>query len=164
MPIKNTKKKKREAMVKVALLAAFCFLFWLAAAADQTPPGSTVKGFKAPLQYFDPPHELQVQTFLEGSEAEPGADGLILIRNAKLQTYHEDGTKEMTATAPQCVYDSRQHTVSSAGPLQVQTVDNGMFILHEGVGFLWLQTNSQLSISNQVRTTINGTMTNLFTP
>jgi hypothetical protein len=148
---------------KFTLLAAFCLLFSLAIAADQKPPGSTVKSFRAPLKYFDPPHELQVQSFLEGDEAEPGSNGAILIRKAKLQTFHEDGSWEMTAEAPQCLWDSRQQTVSSPGPMQVVTSDEKYLFHHEGVGFIWMQTNSDLFISNNVCTTITP-LTNSPTP
>jgi hypothetical protein len=144
----------------VMLLAAFCFLLCLAAGADEKPAGNTIKGFQAPLEYFDPPHELQMKSYLEGSEAQPITNGLILIRKAKLKTFHEDGTVEMTVMAPECVFDSRQQTVNSAGPLQVQTSDNKLLL--EGTGFFWWQTNSDLMISNQVRTTITGTLTNTF--
>jgi hypothetical protein len=147
---------------KVPLLAVFCLLFSLAVAADQQPAGSTVKGFKAPLEYFEPPHELQVKTFLEGTEAVPGTNGII-IHNAKLQTYHEDGSWEMTATAPNCLWDSRQQTVSSPGPMQVLTADEKYLFHHEGVGFIWMQTNSDFFISNNVCTTITP-LTNSPTP
>jgi hypothetical protein len=152
----------RTAAGKVALLAAICLLVGLAVAAGQKPAASTVRGFQAPLEYFEAPHELQVKSFLEGTEAEPGADGVILIRNAKLQTFREDGGKEMTVKAPECIFDSRQHTVSSAGPLRVQTSDDKLLL--EGVGFFWQQTNSDLIISNQVRTTVRGSLTNTFIP
>jgi hypothetical protein len=139
---------------KVLLLLFFCSVFSLAVADQKQQPNSTIKGFKAPLEYFDPPHELQVKTFLEGTEAEPGTNGSISIRNAKLQTFHEDGSWEMTANAPHCFWDSRQQTVSSSGPLQVVTSDEKYLFHHEGVGFIWRQTNSDLIISNNVRTTI----------
>lgn len=158
MPIERT--RERAVAAKVAVAAAFCLLLGLALAVGQKPPSSTVRGFQAPLEYFDPPHELQMKSFLEGAEAEPGPDGVILIRNARLQTFHEDGSKEMTVRAPHCIFDSRQRTVSSAGPLEVQTSDDKLSL--EGVGFFWQQTNSDLIISNQVRTTIRGTLTNTF--
>lgn len=133
----------------------------LALAADpKPPPPSTVKGFQAPLEYFEPPHELQIKSFLEGAQADPGADGVIIIQDAKLQTYREDGGKEMTVKAPQCAFDSRQYTVSSAGPFQMQTSN----VTVQGVGFFWKQTNSELLISNQQVTTVTGQMTNSFTP
>ena len=155
------KKRERAAAIKAAVAAACCLLLGLMLAGAQNPTSSTVRGFQAPLDYFDPPHELQVRSFLEGTEAEPGPDGVILIQNAKLQTFHEDGSREMIVRAPHCVFDSRQRTVSDAGPLQVQTSDNKLLL--EGVGFFWQQTNSDLIISNQVRTTIRGALTNTFT-
>jgi hypothetical protein len=143
-----------------SLFAVFCFLIGLAVAADQKPPSSTVKGFQAPLQYFEPPHELQMKSYLEGAQADPGANGVIIIQNAKLQTFREDGVKEMTVKAPQCIFDSRGQTVSSAGPFQMQTSN----VMVQGVGFFWKQTNSELLISNQQVTTVTGQMTNSFTP
>lgn len=157
MLIRDHKRRKRDALGKIAFVAAFSFLC-LVVVADQKPPGSTVRGFQAPLEYYDPPHELQVKTFLEGTEARPGTDGVIIIENAKLQTFREDGSKEMLVKAPQCTFDSRQHVVSSAGPLQLQTSN----VLVEGVGFFWRQTNSDLIISNQQSTTVFGT--NTLTP
>jgi hypothetical protein len=160
MRTKRTKDQEPGVKGKAALLAAFCFLVGLALAADQKPVDSTVKGFQAPLQYFEPPHELQIQSFLEGSEAQPGADGVIIIQNAKLQTFHEDGAKEMLVKAPQAIFDSRRHIVSSAGPFQMQTSN----VMVQGVGFFWQQTNSELLISNQQVTTVTGQLTNSFTP
>jgi hypothetical protein len=162
MPTERTKNQARGTNGKVALLAGFCLLVGLAVAADQKPIGSTVKGFQAPLEYYDSPHELQMKSFLEGTEAEPGPDGVIFIQNATLQTFREDGTRDMTVKAPQCVFDSRQHTVSSAGPLRVQTSDDKLLV--QGVGFFWQQTNSDLIISNQQVTTVSGQLTNTFTP
>ena len=149
---------------KIALLTAFCLLFGLAIAADQQP-SSTMKGFKAPLEYFEPPHELQVKTYLEGANSEMGANGAIVIWDAKLLTYHEDGTQEMIVNAPQCFYN--QHTVNSSGPLQVQTWDDKnkrALRLQGSNGFYWQQTNSLLIVSNHQSTIISGSLTNSFTP
>jgi hypothetical protein len=149
-------------VVTIALLVAFSLVVSLAIADQQA--NSTMKGFKAPLEYFEPPHELQVKSYLEGSDAENEPNGIIAIRDAKLKTFHDDGTIEMIAIAPHCVYDTREQTVSSAGPLQVQTSESGLSIWHQGVGFLWVQTNADLRISNEVSTVITGTATNLFKP
>ena len=139
-----------------------CFIFCLLIASAQRPPSNTIKNFRAPLEYFDPPHELQMKSFLEGAEAEPQSDGLILIRDAKLQTFHENGSNEMTVITPLCTFDSKSQTVSSAGPLQVQSSDDKLLL--EGEGFFWQATNSDLIISNRVRTTVRGPLTNSFTP
>ena len=147
----------------VAVLAVFFLMFGLAIAADQ-PPGSTVTGFKAPLDYFEPPHELQMRSYLEGSKSEMGANGA-LIWDAKLQTFHEDGTREMIVTAPQCLYDYSKHIVNSTGALQVQTWDDQnkhALNLRGSNGFYWQQTNSLLIVSNKQSTIISGSLTNSF--
>ena len=59
----------------------------------------------------------------------------------------------MTAAAPECVYDSGQRLISSAGPLNVQVAE-GKFTI-EGEGFLFQQTNSTLWVSNQVHTILH---------
>jgi len=149
---------KGHSIVTFSAGLLLCVVF----ASAQVPANNTIKRFRAPLRYFDPPHELQMQSFLEGAEAEPQSDGLILIRDAKLQTFHEDGTRDMTVTAPHCLFDSKEQTVSDAGPLQVQTSDEKLLL--EGQGFFWRQTNSDLIISNRVSTTIRGPLTNSFAP
>jgi hypothetical protein len=148
----------------LALLTAFSLAFGLAIAADQ--PGNSAKGFRAPLDYFPPPHELQVQSFLESAQSE-AVNGGIVLREAKLQTFHEDGTKEMIVNAPQCFYDYNRHVVSSTGSLQVQTWDDkekrALHLRGEN-GFCWQQTNSLLIVSNKQSTIISGALTNSFTP
>jgi hypothetical protein len=146
----------------LALLCVFGFLFYCTISSGQAPPNNTIKHFRAPLKYFDPPHELQMQSFLEGAEAEPQSDGLILIRDAKLQTFHEDGSREMTVLTPHCIFNSKDQTVSSSAPLQVQTSDDKLLL--EGHGFFWRETNSDLIVSNRVLTTIRGPLTNSFAP
>jgi hypothetical protein len=64
-----------------------------------------------------------------------------------------DGKLEMVVEAPSCTYDILNATASSPGPLQVRTGD-GKFRV-EGEGFLWRQTNSFLTISNNVRSLID---------
>ena len=149
-----------------ALLAAFCLVFSLAHAADQRT-GSSVKGFKAPLEYCDPPHELKVKTYLEGSRSDMGGNGTIVIWDAKLQTFHDDGTHDMLMNAPQCVYDYNKKIVNSTGSLQLQTWDDKSkreLHLYGSNGFYWQQTNSLLIVSNKQTTTISGSLTNSFTP
>src|SRR5436190_21371318 len=110
------------------------------------------KNLKFP-EYFEPPHETQLKSLLEGARVQPQASGFYLITEAKLQTYREDGVPEMVVTAPQCLYDSGPHWISSAGPLRVQTAAGSFSI--EGEGFLYRQTNSDLFISNRVHTIVH---------
>jgi hypothetical protein len=158
----HTKRNEPGGNGKLVLLAVFCGLFCLAIASAQSTGSATIKKFKAPLEYFDPPHELQVKSYLEGAEAEPQGDGLFLVRDAKLQTYQENGAPELTVTTPQCFFNMKDQTVNSAGPFQMRTSDDAL--LQEGVGFFWQKTNSELIISNRVQTTVKGRMTNSFAP
>lgn len=163
MQTSNTRSKRLNAGVPLGLVLILDLLFCLATALAQGTPNGSFKHFQAPLEYFPAPHDLQIKTFLEGAEAEPQPDGLILIRDAKLQTFHEDGTRDMTVITPSCIFDAKQQTVNSAGPIQVQMSDDKLF--HEGKGFLWRQTNNwDLIISNRVHTIVRGTLTNSFTP
>lgn len=149
--------------MQLVLVSIFYLLFSLATGSAQSSAEGSFKRFQAPLEYFPPPHELQIKSFLEGAEAEPGPDGLIYIRDAKLQTFQENGTNEMTVIAPNCIFDTKQQTVNSAGPLQVQTADDKL-LLRGTEGFIWRQTNSDLFISNRVDTIVSGTLTNSFKP
>ena len=103
--------------------------------------------------YFDAPHETQLKSLLECSQAQRLPDGRYLITNAKYRTYRVTGEGEMNVEAPQCVYDERQRSISSSGPLHMKTAD-GKFSI-EGEGFLWQQTNSTLLVSNRVHTIVH---------
>ena len=111
-----------------------------------------VKGFKVP-EYYDPPHETQMKSMLEGAQAQRQPDGRWLVTKAKYRTFRVTGEGELAVEAPQCFYDPGQRTLSSSGPLHVQTAD-GKFSI-EGEGFLWQQTNSTLLVSNRVHTIIH---------
>ena len=124
----------------------------LVTASVEKPSSTTIKDFSVP-EYFDPPHEKQMKSLLQGAEAEPQPGGMIAIAEVKFQTFNEKtGQAEIQVRAPHCIFDSVSRTVSSSGPLTVQSV-NGQFYL-EGEGFLWQPTNSNLIISNRVRTVI----------
>ena len=115
-------------------------------------PVVNVLGFKVP-EYYDPPHETQMKSMLEGARAERQPDGRYLITEAKLRTFGLTGEGELNAKAPQCFYDQRQRTVSSAGPLHMETAD-GKFSI-DGEGFLYWQTNSTLVVSNRVHSILH---------
>ena len=128
---------------------------------DKMAARSVVKGFTVP-EYFDPPHETQIKSLLEGAEARPEPGGLIFITDLKMQTFNEQGERQMVVNAPECIYDSSQRTVGSSGKLQVQMADEKLLLA--GEGFLWQQTNSNLIISNRVSTIIRGPLNNSFVP
>jgi hypothetical protein len=111
-------------------------------------------------EYWEAPHQQQIKFILSGAEAQPQPGGLLIIKQLKLRSFDVDGKVTIIVTAPECTYDTIGGTASSAGPLQLQNGD-GTFRV-SGEGFLWRQTNSLLTISNQVRTRIEaGARTNL---
>src|SRR6266568_229159 len=114
-----------------------------------------LKGFKVGDPH-DPPHQSQMRWLLEGATAQPQPGGRALLTDAKLQTFRETGEGQMVVETPQCFYDSGRQTVSSPGPLRVQTAD-GKFSI-EGTGFLWQQTDASLIISNDVHTTVQAAL------
>ena len=115
-------------------------------------PVVNVLGFKVP-EYYDPPHETQMKSMLEGARAERQPDGRYLITKAKWRTFRVTGEGELAAEAPECIYNPSQRTVNSAGPLHVETAD-GKFSI-DGEGFLYRQTNSTLVVSNRVHTILH---------
>src|ERR1039458_9384946 len=118
----------------------------------QAQPLLKVRGFKVP-EYYPPPDDTQMKSMLEGAQADGQPDGRYLITEAKWRTFGLTGEGELNAKAPQCFYDQRKRTVSSAGPLHMETVD-GKFSI-DGEGFLYRQTNSTLLVSNRVHTILH---------
>jgi len=103
-------------------------------------------------QYFEPPHQQQVKSILSGAEAVARPGQPYLIHQFRLQTFDVNGRTNMIVTGPECFYNEKACTASSAGPLEVQNGDGSFHVA--GDGFLWRQTNSLLTISNNVRTVI----------
>jgi hypothetical protein len=108
------------------------------------------------VEYFEPPNQQQMKSRLSGAEAQPQAGGLLIIKELKLETFDASGKPDMIVNAPECVYDTFQHTARSAGHLEAQSGDGKYRV--EGDGFLWRQNDSKLTISNHVRTVIENAM------
>lgn len=97
------------------------------------------------------------------SEAIPQGGSLLLARNFRMETFREkDGSEELLAEAPECLFDMTTKLASSPGPIQVRHAD-GLFFLN-GRGFRWDQENSRLIVSNQVHTVIQTAFFNPRSP
>ncbi len=131
-------------------ITAFLFLLTLANVLAQ--PSQPIEGtnFKV-AEFFDPPNERQMKHLIEGSRARHQGTQTVL-NDSKVQTFRTNGAVELIIEAPESFYDETRKTISSSGPVHFRTAD-GRFSL-QGVGFLWLQTNSTLYISNQVQTVV----------
>jgi lipopolysaccharide export system protein LptA len=129
-------------------------LFILSMLLELPAPAQTfgaMKGFKL-AEPYGPPFEKQTKTLLGAGKALPTTGGAYLSDGVTLQAFTETNTPQFVVRAQYCFYSSTNHSVNSAGPLQMQTAD-GKFMI-EGEGFFWLQTNSSLIISNNVHTLI----------
>ena len=144
--------KARIRICAGAALAGLTFGLVLLPGTGRTQPVVGGQGFKF-TEYYDAPHETQLKWQLEAARAQRQPDGRFLITDAKYQTFREKGEGELTVQAPQCLYDAAQRSISSSGPLHVQTAD-GTFSI-DGEGFIFRQTNSTLFVSNRVHTVIH---------
>ncbi len=99
-------------------------------------------------EYYGPPNQTRMKSFLQGSGIQPLDDERFLITEPRLDTFSVKGDRTLAVQAPQCLMDRRQGTVNSAGPMQAQL---GAKFSISGIGFLYAQTNSDLFISNNVR-------------
>jgi lipopolysaccharide export system protein LptA len=127
-------------------------LLFLRAFSAVDVPAQTVEGSNFKVgDLFDPPYERQMKSLIEGARwRHQGSQ--TAVYDAKVQRFRTNGALELIIEAPECFYDENHKAVNSAGPVQFRTAD-GRFSL-SGVGFLWLQTNSILYISNRVQTIV----------
>jgi hypothetical protein len=139
----------------VLILAALAALgFFAAAVRAQQNVAGHANNFSS-VEYFEPPHQQQMKSRLSGTEAQPQAGGLLVITDLKLEIFDTNGVREVVIKAPHCVYDTKSGSANSPGHLRLETGDGNSHV--EGDGFLWRQTNSFLTISNNVRTLVEKT-------
>jgi hypothetical protein len=108
--------------------------------------------FRAPLETFPPPNSRQVKTLLQGANAEPLENGRILLTSVRLEILHTNGTPQLVAESPSCIFDSVMRSIESTNALEVRTAD-GNFLL-QGTGYSLQTTNSLLLVSNKVHTIV----------
>src|SRR5665213_870370 len=110
-------------------------------------------GFTSDM-YFEPPHDQQVKMRLSGAEASPLPDGLLDVKNLKVEVFNTNGVQQLQALAPQCTYAPLDGVASSAGHLELRSGDGQFRVGGDGFLFLWRQRQSTLVISNHVQTVI----------
>jgi hypothetical protein len=131
------------------ILSGFVALGFYSGHAQQSSTGHA-NDFSS-VEYFEPPHQLMMKSRLSGAEAQPQGE-LLLIKQLKLETFDTNGAPGLIVKAPECVYDTLHGVASSPGHLRLETADASSHV--EGDGFLWRQTDSFLTISNNVQTVI----------
>jgi len=135
----------------LALVGAALVTLGLTSALAQPSATGIVENYTA-SDYYDAPHALQKKWHIAGEKGEPRGENRFQLTGVKLESFRENGEREILIEAPDCLYDAVRRTASSPGRLKVQSGD-GRFLI-EGEGFLWQQTNSVLTISNRVRSSV----------
>ena len=120
------------------------------AAAAQTASGKVSGGWRMPLM-----ENGKLKTLLIGSGAETLEDGRFRISEVAIQIYDDQIPPQprLLIDAPECFFDMSQRQASSAGPISLREAGGNYSI--QGLGFSWMQSTSNLSISNNIRTIIS---------
>lgn len=140
--------------VGTRLLALICILA-AGISFAQTLTFRPIKDFKVPDYYPNPTPggTNQLKSLLTGVTARPRPDGRAFVTGARIEHYSPAGQTQMVVRAVDCIFEYKTKLATSTNTIQFQTAD-GKFYL-EGVGFLWDQTNSNLVISNKIRTVMS---------
>ena len=120
--------------------------------AQQIPVGGDGASDFNSLEYFAPPHQQQIKRRLSGAQAQSLPGGLLLVKQVKIEVYDVNGKLQMSAHAPECIYDPINGEANSPGEVHMQSGDGA--VRTDGDGFLWRQSDSFLTISNQVQTVV----------
>jgi len=140
----------KDQLNNAILILSLFLTFGMFTVRAQQPAKGHANDFSS-VEYFEPPHQTLIKTRLSGAQAEPMGE-LLVIQQLKLETFDSNGVPGLVVKAPHCVYDTIHGLASSAGHLRLETADGSSHV--EGDGFLWRQTNSFLTISNNVQTVI----------
>jgi hypothetical protein len=138
----------------LALAAMVLFIVVVKDRAQQIPMGHAT-AFSSDM-YFEPPNEEKVKMRLSGAEALPLPGGLLDIKSLKLETFTTNGTTEMEAESPECIYRVPDGVVDSSGHLDVWSGDGKLHLAGDGFAFDLKEGATSLILSNRVHTVIEG--------
>src|SRR5690242_10459042 len=77
---------------------------------------------------YDPPLQNQTKYLLIGAEGRALGEGMVLLKEFRMETFARTGERQTISSAPECIYDTVNRTVTSAGPMKMQTADERFFI------------------------------------
>ena len=123
--------------------------------AAQTTFTGKLKNFRFPDYYAVVPGRTNqtLKTLLNGAEAWQLPDGKIRIGGLRIESFREDGRRELEVRAAECTFDTATREATSPAHLEVVSA-GGLFAI-EGEGFRWRQTDGSLVISNHVVSLLN---------
>ena len=88
-----------------------------------------------------------------GSEWQHLSNKVFRVTNMRIEHYEMRGETNLIAMAPECLFDADARVAWSTGRLDIVGMNGGITI-RGSQGFLARMTNSTLTISNKVRTSI----------
>ena len=124
-------------------------LAWGLDVASHAQPAGQAREFRFP--FFS---QNKQTGLLTGAGARTQPNGTVLLETARVEHYDPKGNTNanLLVLATNCTVNLRESRVSSADGLRVSTADGQLTL--EGVGFTWTQDDSDLVVSNLVRTII----------
>ena len=143
-------RSQRSRLPWICCAVFLAFALQCSAALAQTASGKVSGGWRMPLM-----ENGKLKTLLIGSGAETLEDGRFRISEVSIQIYDDQIPPQprLLIDAPECFFDVAQRRASSAGPISLREA-GGSYSL-QGRGFSWMQSTSNLSISNNIRTIIS---------
>ena len=106
-----------------------------------------------------------VRTWLKGASAKPLSitqPTVVNIEQFSVETFRDDGSPDLTGTAPQCTLDAASKVAASGGPLTVKQADGQLNL--SGEGFRWDHESGRLTISNKLHLTFRAGALGSVTP
>jgi len=119
-----------------------------------TAKSDLVQDFVLPDYYPSSNGVRRLKTRVTGTEARILSNNVFALKQARLESYHEDGTTlEWVAVSPECTVEMKTKLVRGNTNMYFHTADERLFLT--GIGFLLQQTNRVLILSNQTFTWID---------
>lgn len=147
----------RRSTLLVLLTTAAVVSLWLAGSARaqlaRQPKGTH---FKYPAEYYPVSNGVRrLKTLITGASYQMMSNNIVALMEPRIERTREDGQLEWTVRARECQFSLLTREARGSSNVFFRTADERMFLT--GVGFLWQQTNSVLTLSNQTLTWIDKT-------
>ena len=119
-----------------------------------TAKSDLVQDFVLPDYYPSSNGVRRLKRRVTGAEARILTNNVFALKQARLESYGEDGTTlEWVAVSPECTVEMKTKVVRGNTNMYFHTADERLFLT--GIGFLLQQTNNVLILSNQTFTWID---------
>ena len=141
----------------LAPMAIAALWFWLAGPARaQLSRLGEGKDFKYPAEYYPVSNGVRrLKTLITGARWQMMSNNIVALQEPRIQRTRADGQLEWTVLARECQFSLLTKEAHGSSNVFFRTADERFFLT--GVGFLWQQTNSVLTLSNQTLTWIDKT-------